>query len=287
MLQRITQTKIRFTLLILASLAIILGVIQNTQAQVRIPRPVPGPQLPPIPNTPPVQRSFIIHLNQNLRPGQTLDVGQIVVAHTQNPYAGQRLFSLVVTASSPHRLGAVLEVDHRDGPVKDFQNVDAILRDYLIPLRSTFAPVLRAQGPIHVASISVIIENGQAPIPVPRPLPSVQLDYNTRVYNQPLFLLHKARQEGHNLNGQLLKRVVLFAKSVAIPGNRFGATAQLIINGRPVGTPRQLALTQFSRTAFDLTREYGSRTAIGLDINSLQIQINGQAEVANVALRFE
>lgn len=108
----------------------------------------------------------------------------------------------------------------------------------------------------------------------------IRLVHSERVYGQTLVrVLQLANQQGDRLRGQVIRSVSLEARAL---GRFANAEARLLVNGRPESGFELLGSTRDVIT-FPL---YG-QSEVGRDLNSLQIEVRGDAQIRGVIVTVE
>jgi hypothetical protein len=139
------------------------------------------------------------------------------------------------------------------------------------------------------AYIDRIVAKLQLPILNNKPIKARVNQYVQGTTILPVRRLIKEQNPGIQLQGQVLKKVILKAQPTI--GGGYGrrgrlAKATLLINGMPVGMTKTLGVdgNQNGKIVFNLQGYYN---VIGQDIKKIQIEIQGAAQVQMVGLKLQ
>ncbi|MCT4641067.1 MAG: hypothetical protein N4A33_02145 [Bacteriovoracaceae bacterium] len=198
--------------------------------------------------------------------------------------AGEKIKSIrIVGQSSAHNSKVIL---------KSYgQTIGQVSLDYyggpkLIPVPLHVAPSslkLVVKGGAYLQRIvaGVVKDWGSGPMPGQGQVVKALLDQHT--YSTTIIPVRQVikQQTGVQLRGLKAKKIILKAKA---KGHYSNTTAQVLINGSPVGMPIYLS-TQMERRSIQLPAY--QRNIIGDDIKSIKIKVQGQALVKMVGIKVK
>lgn len=108
----------------------------------------------------------------------------------------------------------------------------------------------------------------------------IRLVHNERVQGQALVrVLQLANQQGDRLRGKIIRSVSIEARAL---GRFAQAEARLIVNGRP-----ESAFEYLSNTRELITFPLYGQSQVGRDLNSLQVEVRGDAQIRGVIVTVE
>lgn len=108
----------------------------------------------------------------------------------------------------------------------------------------------------------------------------IRLVHNERVQGQTLVrVLQLANQQGDRLRGKVIRSVSIEARAL---GRFAQAEARLLVNGRP-----ESAFEYLSNTRELITFPLYGQSEVGRDLNSLQIEVRGDAQIRGVVVTVE
>lgn len=196
---------------------------------------------------------------------------------------GETLKKVKVTASSSsYGAKLVMKVNNQrvDAAAVDYYMSDKTLQMPLMSSPADKVIITANQGSVYVGKIEATIAQSYYDDDNGADVLKARINEVVRGHSVIKVLQEVNAQNQDRLRGLEVKKVILKAEALG-RGHR-AASAQLIVNGMPVGVPE---LITSGKIAFKLS-PYGPQT-IGREIKQLQIAVTGRVEVKMVGIKVK